>query len=93
MPASDARSEITSAASYATTLTHQRVSDKPTPLIDCGGGRSVCARDRASVVAAAIMQIIATAPEHEQQQAIADHLHDELSDIERQTRTDTDIPD
>jgi hypothetical protein len=45
------------------------------------------------VVAAAIMQIIATAPEHEQQQAIADYLRDELSDIERQTRTDTDIPD
>jgi hypothetical protein len=38
------------------------------------------------------MQIIATAPEHEQQQAIADYLRDELSDIERQTRTDTDIP-
>jgi hypothetical protein len=45
------------------------------------------------VVAAAIMQIIATAPEHEQHQAIANYLRDELSDIERQTRTDTNIPD
>ena len=90
---SDAVSVIASALSYAKTLNHLRVSDKPTPLIDCVGGRSVCARDRASVVAAAIMQVIATAPEHEPQQAIADYLRDELSDIERQTRTNTDIPD
>jgi hypothetical protein len=91
VPASDA--VLTSAFSYATTLNYLPVNDKLTPLIDCGGERSVCARDRASVVAAAIMQIIATAPEHEQHQAIANYLRDELSDIERQTRTDTNIPD
>jgi hypothetical protein len=83
VPASDAVSVITSAFSNAPTLNHLRASDKPTPLIDCGGGRSVYARDRASLVAAAIMHIIATAPECERREAIASYLRDELSDVAR----------
>jgi len=43
----------------------------------------VYARDRASAVAAAIIRIVATAPEYEQQQAVADYLRDEFDDVAR----------
>ena len=43
----------------------------------------VYARNRASAAAAAIMQIVATAPEYEQQQAVADYLRDESDDVAR----------
>jgi hypothetical protein len=43
----------------------------------------VYARDRASAVAAAITHIMATAPECEQQQAVADYLRDEFADVAR----------
>ena len=41
-------------------------------------------RDRAAVVAAAILQIMATAPDRERLQALEKYLRDEFSDIERQ---------
>jgi Bifunctional DNA primase/polymerase, N-terminal len=58
------------------------------PSLRDTGGRAY-GRDRASIVAAGVMQIVATASEHERQQTIADYLRDD----ERQPRTDLDIPD
>ena len=56
---------------------------------DCerGGGR-VFVRDRATVVAAAVLHIVATAPECERQQAVENYLHDEFSNIEAQQSGD-----
>ena len=48
-----------------------------------GIGR-VFVRDRATVVAAAVLHIVATAPECERQQAVENYLHDEFSNIEAQ---------
>ena len=49
---------------------------------------SVINRDRAAVVAAAILQIMATAPDHERLQTLEQYLRDEFSDVERQAAAD-----
>jgi hypothetical protein len=41
-------------------------------------------RDRAAVDAAAILQIMATAPDHERLQTLENYLRDEFSDVERE---------
>ena len=45
-------------------------------------------RDRAAVVAAAILQIMATAPDHERLQTLENYLRDEFSDVEREAAAD-----
>ena len=50
-------------------------------------------RDRAAVVAAAILQIIATAPDHQRLQALENYLRDEITDIQRQAIADGEPPD
>lgn len=54
---------------------------------------SVINRDRAAVVAAAILQIIATAPDHQRLQALENYLRDEITDIQRQAIADGEPPD
>jgi hypothetical protein len=44
--------------------------------------------DRATVATTAILQIIATAPKQELQQAIEDYLRDEFADVTRQVMAD-----
>jgi hypothetical protein len=46
------------------------------------------ARDRAAVVAAAILQIAARVPDHERLQTLEQYLRDEFSDVERQAAAD-----
>ena len=41
-------------------------------------------RDRAAVVAGAVMQIVQTAPPDQQQQAVEEYLRDEFADLSRQ---------
>jgi len=50
-------------------------------------------RDRAAVVATALLQIIRTVPEAGLQQSIENYLHDELVNIERQIATERSCPD
>lgn len=45
-------------------------------------------RDRAAVVVAAILQIMATAPDHERRQALENYVRDEITDIQRQAIAD-----
>jgi len=40
-------------------------------------------RDRAGIVATTIMQVIATVPENEAQQAVENYLRDEFEDVAR----------
>ncbi|OLB69086.1 MAG: hypothetical protein AUI16_29760 [Alphaproteobacteria bacterium 13_2_20CM_2_64_7] len=49
--------------------------------------------DRAAVIAAAMLQILDTAPRHGLRQAVEQYLHDELADLERQIAADRSGPD
>ena len=48
-------------------------------------------RDRAAVVRTAVLQIVATAPSREREQALENYLRDEFSDAERQTVADREL--
>ena len=49
--------------------------------------------DRAAVVTVAVLQMVASAPLHELQQALENLLRDEFSDAERQARADKEPAD